>query len=102
MIMAIGPLSHSRWLTTANRLMDLWTRSHGLTGQHLENLKHICLFIITVYYQQWFHIKKDHKLEDGPRHVLSLIQLVSKNCSAGVRAVVDRYISRTSCVCWVF
>ena len=50
-IMVIGPLDYSRWLTTANRFLGLWTREHGLVGQALANLRHICLFIIGVYYK---------------------------------------------------
>ena len=73
-IMVIGPLDHARWLTTANRFLDLWTRQHGLTGQDLENLRQICLFILGVYYKQWFAIKRDHKLVDGPRHMLKQVQ----------------------------
>ena len=72
-IMVIGPLDHARWLTCANRFLDLWTREHGLTGQDLENLRQICLFIVGVYYKQWFSIKRDHKLVDGPRHMLKQV-----------------------------
>ena len=50
-IMAIGPLDHACLLTCANRFLDLWTREHGLTGQDLENLRQICLFIVGVYYK---------------------------------------------------
>ena len=95
-IMTIGPVDHSRWLTTANRFLDLWTRDHGLKGQDLVNLREICLFIIGVYYKQWFHIKRNHKLVDGPRHMLRQVQLVDKYCSAKVRTVVDQYVTRSS------
>ena len=95
-IMVIGPVDHSRWLTTANRFLDLWTRVHGLVGQDLENLRLICLFIVGVYYKLWFNIKRDHKLVDGPHHMLKQVQLVSKYCSDEVRAVVDPYITRNS------
>ena len=79
-----------------NRFMDLWTRVHGLEGRDLENLRLIVLFIIGVYYKQWFHIKRDHRLVDGPRHMLRQVQLVSKYCSAEVRSIVDAYITRSS------
>ena len=69
--------------------MDLWTRDHGLRGQDLENLRQICLFIIGIYYKQWFHIKRDHKLVDGSHHMLRQVQLVSNYFSAKVRAVVN-------------
>ena len=114
-IMVIGPLDHARWLTTANRFLDLWTRHHGLTGQDKENLRQICLFIVGVYYKQWFAIKRDHKLVDGPRHmlkqvqfncgwchilhhrnVLLQVQLVKEYCTAEVRSVVDFYVNRNA------
>ena len=78
------------------RFMDLWTRVHGLEGRDLENLRLIVLFIIGVYYKQWFHIKRDHRLVDGPRHMLRQVQLVSKYCSAEVRSIVDHYVTRNS------
>lgn len=95
-VMVIGPVNHSRWLTTANRFLDLWTRDHGLVGNDLENLKQICLFILGVYYKQWFSIKRKHKLVDGPRHMLRQVQLVKEHCSPEVRKVVDPYVSRSS------
>ena len=35
-----GPLSHARWLTTAQRIVYLWTRDHGLTGKELKVIKY--------------------------------------------------------------
>ena len=95
-IMVIGPVDHSRWLTTANRFLDLWTRVHGLVGQDLANLKQICLFILGVYYKMWFAIKRSHTLVDGARHMLKQVQLVQKYCSAEVKTVVEPYIARSS------
>ena len=46
----IGPLCHSRWLTTAYRFMRLYVCKHGFTGKNLTNLKLIVEFIIGVYY----------------------------------------------------
>ena len=79
-----------------SRYMDLWTRVHGLEGRDLENLRLIVLFIIGIYYKQWFHIKRNHKLVDGPRHMLRQVQLVSKYCSAEVRSIVEPYVTRNS------
>ena len=95
-IMAIGPKNHSRWLTTANRFRDLWTRDHDLVRQDLINLRHICMFIIGVYYKQWFNIKREHKLVDRARHMLKQVQLIKNYCSNEVRAIVDRCVSRNS------
>jgi hypothetical protein len=30
--MQCGPICHARWLTTAQRIIYMWTRDHGLTG----------------------------------------------------------------------
>ena len=34
-----GPLNHSRWLTTANRIMKLWMSCHNLTTQEKKKLE---------------------------------------------------------------
>ena len=34
-----GKLCHSRWLTTGQVLLMLWTREHGLSGKPLQNLE---------------------------------------------------------------
>ena len=41
-LLEIGPVSHSRWLTTANRLCRMWVSNHGLIGKTLNNLKLDC------------------------------------------------------------
>ena len=35
----IGPVCHSRWLTTANRFCKMWVSKHGFTGKAVKNLK---------------------------------------------------------------
>lgn len=69
-LLEIGPVNHSRWLTTANRLLRLWVAKHGLKGKHLKNLKSIVEFIIGVYYPCWFNVKVKHSWIEGPRHIL--------------------------------
>ena len=49
----IGPISHARWLTTANRFMRLYISKHGFRGNNLKNLKLIVEFIVSVYYVMW-------------------------------------------------
>ena len=44
--MQCGPLCHTRWLNTGQRILFLWTREHGLTGADqkvLEMLVKFCL-----------------------------------------------------------
>lgn len=69
-LLEIGPVSHSRWLTTANRLLRLWVSKHGLKGKNLKNLQFIVEFIIGVYYPCWFNIKVKHSWIEGPKHIL--------------------------------
>jgi hypothetical protein len=52
-LLEIGPVSHSRWLTTANRLCRMWVSNHGLTGKTLNNLKLIVEYVVGVYYPCW-------------------------------------------------
>ncbi|KAG0718000.1 hypothetical protein GWK47_053344 [Chionoecetes opilio] len=56
----IRPVNHSRWLTTANRLLMLWVLKHGLKGKNLKNLHFIVEFIIGVYCPCWFNVKVKH------------------------------------------
>lgn len=66
----IGPVSHSRWLTTANRLCRIWVSKHGLRGKALKNLQSIVEFVVAVYFPCWFKIKVNHSWIEGPRHIL--------------------------------
>ena len=69
-LLEIGPVNHSRWLTTANRLLRLWVSKHGLKRKNLKNLQLIVEFIIGVYYPCWFNAKVKHCWIEGPRHIL--------------------------------
>ncbi|QQP40751.1 Uncharacterized protein FKW44_017171 [Caligus rogercresseyi] len=69
-LLEIGPVNHSRWLTTANRFLRLWVSKHGLRGKNLKNLQLIVEFIIGVYYPCWFNAKVKHCWIKGPRHIL--------------------------------
>lgn len=57
-----GPLCHSRWLTTAIRILILYTR----TVDPSETLKLLVLYIVRVYAPAWFVIKMTNKFICGP------------------------------------
>jgi hypothetical protein len=76
-LLEIGPVSHSKWLTTANRLCRIWVSKHGLKGKTLNNLRLIVEFIVGVYYPCWFNIKVKHSWVEGPCHILFHLWLVS-------------------------
>ena len=69
-LLEIGPVNHSRWLTTANRLLRFWVSKHGVKGKNLKNLQYIVEFIIGVYYPCWFNVKVKQSWIEGPRHIL--------------------------------
>ena len=56
-LLEIGPVSHSRWLTTALRFMRIWISKHNLKGKNLNNLRMIVEFCVGVYFVNWFNIK---------------------------------------------
>ena len=89
--LGIGPVNHSRWLTTANRFLRMYCSEHGFTGKNLKNLKMIVEFIIGVYYPMWFHIKVKNSWIEGPRHVLYQIQLGNMQRKA-VQEIVWPYV----------
>ena len=63
----IGPVCHSRWLTTANRFLRMWVSQHGFKGKEAKNLKLIVEYIVGVYYPTWFSYKvKNHWLQGAP------------------------------------
>lgn len=64
-----GPLSHARWLTTANRILRLYIA----TNNPSENLKSLAEFIIRVYAPTWFQIKMKPQFFNGPKHLWFMI-----------------------------
>ena len=57
-------LNHSRWLTTANRILKLFVGIKIL----FEKLQALVMFIIRVYAAMWFVIKSHSSCIDGARH----------------------------------
>ena len=64
--MDIGPVNHSRWLTTANRFIRLSVSKDGFKGKNLTNLQLIVEFIVGVYYPLWFEAKVKNNFTEGP------------------------------------
>ena len=57
-------LNHSRWLTTANRILKLYL---GIKIPS-KKLQALVMFIICVYAPMWFAIKSHSSCKDGARH----------------------------------
>jgi hypothetical protein len=69
-----GPLNHSRWLTTATRILILYTR----TQDPSEILKILVTFIVTSYAPAWFLIKRTNNFTAGPAVFFKIIQGVKE------------------------
>uniref|UniRef100_UPI00358F4A34 uncharacterized protein n=1 Tax=Myxine glutinosa TaxID=7769 RepID=UPI00358F4A34 len=95
-LLEIGPVSHSRWLTTANRFCRIWVSKHGVKGKTLNNLRLIVEYIVGMYYPCWFNIKVKHSWVEGPRHILFQLRLVRLQ----KQAVVDVVLPTIKCSAW--
>ncbi|KAL4720604.1 hypothetical protein ACJJTC_006946 [Scirpophaga incertulas] len=84
-----GPLSHSRWLTTANRALRLYISQENPTAEFQE----IVIFILKSYMPMWFCIKKTKLFTDGPKLVHQSIE-TSRYLKDELKAVIDPVIER--------
>lgn len=94
-LLEIGPVSHSRWLTTANRICRIWVSKHGLKGNDLKTLQLLVEYIVGVYYPCWFAIKSKFSWVEGPCHILLQLKLL-KNQKKAVADIVLPTIQRSS------
>ena len=89
--MMCGRLCHSRWLTTGESLVFLWTRKHGLTGSNLKVLEMLVKFCLEWYFKLYFDIKVKHLIVDAPYHILTSLRILRKQPKV-VRDAVTFYI----------
>lgn len=68
---APGAMSHSRWLTTANRILRLYVSENTPS----QNLRTLATYIIKVYAPMVFHIKRNWSIVNGPKHITRIIKL---------------------------
>ena len=64
-----GVMAHSRWLTTASRVLRLYVS----TEDPPENLKLVVLYVMQVYTPMWFRIKRQHNISHATLHVFETI-----------------------------
>jgi hypothetical protein len=84
-----GPLNHSRWLTSANRIHRLYV---GLDAPS-NNIKTLVTFIIRVYAPTWFAIKTQPSCKDGAKHLHGMM-VRTRYLSSSLKKVVDPVIRR--------
>ncbi|CAH0397212.1 unnamed protein product [Chilo suppressalis] len=77
-----GKMVHSRWLTTANRILRLYVTTPNPSRQLIKLTEYI------VNASLWFYIKKDSSFKLGPTHVYKLIYF-SRCLSSDIKKVID-------------
>ena len=84
-----GKMAHSRWLTTANRIMRLYVSVKNPS----DTLKNIAHFVSTVYAPDWFIIKMNPQAVNGAKNMQKILKLcynLSEDIFAIVKPVVQR------------
>lgn len=84
-----GKMAHTRWVTTACRLLRLYIS----TETPSENLKTLVEFIQKVYAPLWFSIKRNHSIQDGAPNLWKLISW-SRYLPQALKDIVDPVIQR--------
>lgn len=84
-----GPVVHSRWLTTANRILRLYVATESPSS----NLLVLATFVMKVYAPIWFYIKTQSSCTERARHLWRLINF-SRYLPTDLRSIVDDVIQR--------
>lgn len=86
-----GKQAHSRWLTTANRILRLYISMKSPT----ENLKILAEFILKVYGPMWFYIKMNPFCTSGSKHLWKIIQF-SRYLPDNLKQIINPVIERNA------
>src|SRR6218665_3315060 len=86
-----GPMYHSRWLTTANRILRLYISKEN-PDKHLLTLVN---YVVKVYALLWFEIKSKPSCTDGSRHLFRMI-IILDTCLRNRRELLIQLIQRNS------
>ena len=62
--------------TSAQRIVYMWTRKHGLSGSNLSVLESLVKFCLQFYFKIYFDIKVRHLIVDAPYHVLTSLRIL--------------------------
>ena len=88
---AAGPLNHSRWLTLAIRIQQLYTRTANPTEGH----QMVVDFIQKMYAPSWFWIKSHGKFTSSPSNLHYQMELVM-NQPEVVQSIVKPVVQRNA------
>ena len=87
----LGKMAHSRWITTANRILRLYVSSENPS----KNLITIVHYVMTVYVPMWFLVKQNSSYDIGLKHVFISIEL-TRRLGEEVTKVVYPVIQRNA------
>ena len=90
-LLEIGPVCHSRSLTTALRICRIWVSKHGLTGDLLNRLKMIVEHIVGVYIPNWFCIKVNSCWVEGAINLLKHMQILKNQTQEVIDIVLPTF-----------
>ncbi|KAK0067238.1 hypothetical protein Bpfe_003336 [Biomphalaria pfeifferi] len=86
-----GKMAHSRWLTTANRILRLYISQQNPT----HSLQMLATYIMQVYAPVWFAIKSKPSCVDGTKHIWLTVHL-SRSLPTEVKNIIDPVIQRNA------
>lgn len=86
-----GEMAHSRWLTTASRILRLYVSSEVLS----QNLRIIVLYVMKVYVTTWFDIKRKSSIIYGAQHLHKMIKR-SRIFEPNILKKIDPVVERNS------
>ena len=88
----IGPVNHSRWLTSAIRMLRLYMNSDDPSNE----LKRLVNYIVMVYAPMWFSIRYKSSRTEGARHLFSFIRLCDENLNSNEQKIVCKVIQNNA------
>ncbi|GBO26824.1 hypothetical protein AVEN_202403-1 [Araneus ventricosus] len=86
-----GKLSHARWLTSANRLLRLYTG----TPSPSQNLIILMKYVMLVYAPMWFEIKMKSNCQYGAQHFWKMIFL-ARQLPDNVKQIIYKVFSNNA------
>ncbi|KAJ1518898.1 hypothetical protein ONE63_011494 [Megalurothrips usitatus] len=86
-----GNETHSRWLTTGNRIMRLYVG----TSRPSATLKMMTRIVVQYYIPTWFDIKRRPRCTEGARHLFASVQR-SRCFPRKYRGVIEQYVQNNA------
>lgn len=90
-IMDPGLLSHSPWLTCANRVLRLYI----FQNKPSNKIKILVRYIVTIYALVWFDIKKKPYVIHGPGHLFIVVQ-TTRHFAEDLLKIIDPVIQKNA------